>query len=79
MSETFKCVSRTTLNMSLNLKGMAKVLKADEKYENQIRKETQRRTIQNNFDAIRYCSPTFKNLVLLKIPMKSSKSFLHLV
>lgn len=54
---------------SENLNEMSLMLKRDEKHQNSDAIENQRRTIQNNLDTVRYCSPLLVNLSKLVIPI----------
>ena len=65
--------------ISKTLKKMSEVLKNDKKFHDGKDKEIHRRIVQNNFDAIRYCSPMFKNICLLKILVRTQDDFVTIL
>ena len=66
-------------NVSRNLKGMASVLKRDEKFIDYEKTENQRRVIQNNLDTVRYCAPLMVNLAKLQIPIGNKQALLQTI
>jgi len=68
-SELLLSLSDDFSQTSENLNEMSLMLKRDEKHQNSDAIENQRRTIQNNLDTVRYCSPLLVNLSKLVIPI----------
>ena len=69
LSEIMRSLSNDLQNSSKNLKSLAKILKQDEKHSDSNLAENQRRNIQNNLDAVRYCSPLLVNFSKLVVPI----------
>ena len=69
LSEIMGSLGNDLKTTSKNLKLMAEILKRDEKHNDSNSAENQRRTIQNNLDTVRYCSPMMVNFSKLVVPV----------
>ena len=71
LSNELENLGPTCQNLSVNLRTLAAVLKSDKNFTSTSEKETQRRIIQNNLDAVRYSAPLLVNLSKLVVPIGS--------
>ena len=77
-SENLKTLGKMFQESSENLKILSEVLKKDEKFDDPKKVEIQRRTVQNNFDSIRYTAPLLVNLTKLKLPLGKPEALVKL-
>jgi len=71
-------LGRTFQDVAPNLRELSQVLKADEKFYDSEKCEKQRRTLQNNFDTVRYVAPLCVNLTKLSVNIGKPKSLIEL-